>query len=79
MGKDTELMADDEVCWTIVEKFEALGGIVVSYAGIAKVGLATKVRLLAVPTVRMCYSTAALQLLDHEAKCSDQVPLLPAI
>ncbi|KAL1696024.1 Vps16, C-terminal region-domain-containing protein [Schizophyllum commune] len=56
--------ADDEVCRTIVEKFEALGGAEVSYADIAKrawevgrAGLATK-------------------LLDHEPRASDQVPLL---
>ncbi|KJA15614.1 hypothetical protein HYPSUDRAFT_1068261 [Hypholoma sublateritium FD-334 SS-4] len=66
-GKDAELTADDEVCRTIVEKFEALGGTDVSYADIAKKawevgrgGLATK-------------------LLDHEAKGSDQVPLLLAM
>ena len=45
-----ELNGDDEVCRVIVEKFEALGGVDVSYAEIAKkaweagrTGLATKV------------------------------------
>ncbi|KAF8800582.1 vacuolar assembling/sorting protein VPS16 [Phlegmacium glaucopus] len=63
-GNNAELSADDEVCRMIVEKFEELGGVEVSYAEIAKKawevgrgGLATK-------------------LLDHEAKGSDQVPLL---
>ena len=48
--------ADDEVCRTIVEKFEALGGAEVSYADIAKrawevgrAGLATKVSVSGVP------------------------------
>ena len=59
-GKDAELTADDEVCRTIVEKFEALGGTDVSYADIAKKawevgrgGLATKVCLRGVPPMRM--------------------------
>ena len=45
-----ELNGDDEICLVIVEKFEALGGVDVSYAEIAKkaweagwMGLATKV------------------------------------
>ncbi|PPQ73925.1 hypothetical protein CVT26_006551 [Gymnopilus dilepis] len=66
-GKDAELSADDEVCRVIVEKFQDLGGVDVSYADIARkawevgrVGLATK-------------------LLDHEPKGSDQVPLLLAM
>jgi hypothetical protein len=57
-------LGDDEVCKTIVDKFEQLGGEGVSYADIAKrawevgrAGLATK-------------------LLDHESRTSDQVPLL---
>ncbi|KAA1472557.1 vacuolar assembling/sorting protein VPS16 [Dentipellis sp. KUC8613] len=63
-GKDAELSNDEEVCRSIVEKFEKLGGPGVSYADIAKrawevgrAGLAT-------------------MLLDHEARASDQVPLL---
>jgi len=63
-GKDAELTADEEVCKSIVEKFEQLGNGEVSYADIAKrawevgkAGLATK-------------------LLDHEPRASDQVPLL---
>lgn len=50
-GSSAELSADDEVCRVIVEKFEELGGVEVSYAEIAKKawdvgrgGLATKVR-----------------------------------
>jgi vacuolar protein sorting-associated protein 16 len=50
-GDNAELSADDEVCRMIVEKFEELGGVDVSYAEIAKKawdvgrgGLATKVR-----------------------------------
>jgi len=50
-GKDVELSADDDVCRAIVQKFEELGGVDVSYADIAKkawevgrAGLATKVR-----------------------------------
>lgn len=50
-GNNAELSADDEVCRMIVEKFEELGGVEVSYAEIAKKawdvgrgGLATKVR-----------------------------------
>ncbi|SRR5258705_147364 len=46
-----ELSGDDEICRVIVEKFEGLGGVDVSYAEIAKkaweagrTGLATKVR-----------------------------------
>lgn len=35
-GNNAELSADDEVCRTIVEKFEELGGVEVSYAEIAK-------------------------------------------
>jgi vacuolar protein sorting-associated protein 16 len=49
-GSNAELSADDEVCRTIVEKFEELGGVEVSYAEIARKawevgrgGLATKV------------------------------------
>ncbi|THH19130.1 hypothetical protein EW146_g1994 [Bondarzewia mesenterica] len=63
-GKDAELTADEDVCKSIVEKFQTLGGGGVSYAEIAKrawevgrAGLAT-------------------MLLDHEPKASDQVPLL---
>jgi hypothetical protein len=51
IGNNAELSADDEVCRMIVEKFEELGGVEVSYAEIAKKawdvgrgGLATKVR-----------------------------------
>ena len=50
---DVDLGGDDEVCKTIVDKFEQLGGEGVSYADIAKrawevgrAGLATKVSLL---------------------------------
>lgn len=50
-GNDAELTGDDDVCAMIVEKFEQVGGIDVSYADIAKrawelgrTGLATKVR-----------------------------------
>jgi vacuolar protein sorting-associated protein 16 len=49
-GKDAELGGDEEVCRLIVEKFEEVGGVDVSYADIAKKawevgrgGLATKV------------------------------------
>jgi vacuolar protein sorting-associated protein 16 len=49
-GKDAELGADEDVCKSIVEKFESLGGGGVSYAEIAKkawevgrTGLATQV------------------------------------
>jgi vacuolar protein sorting-associated protein 16 len=35
-GNTAELSADDEVCRLIVEKFEELGGVEVSYAEIAK-------------------------------------------
>ncbi|TFK38119.1 Vps16, N-terminal region-domain-containing protein [Crucibulum laeve] len=66
-GKDAELTGDDEVCKLIVNKFEQLGGVDVSYADIARKawevgrgGLATK-------------------LLDNESRASDQVPLLLAM
>jgi hypothetical protein len=49
-GKDAELGGDEEVCRLIVEKFEEVGGVDVSYADIARKawevgrgGLATKV------------------------------------
>ena len=52
MGQDAELGADEDVCKSIVEKFEKLDGLGVSYADIAKrawevgrAGLATKVSL----------------------------------
>lgn len=51
-GQDAELGEDDDVCKSIVNKFEQLGGANVSYADIAKrawevgrAGLATKVCL----------------------------------
>lgn len=80
-SKDTGL-DDDLVCRSIVEKFETLGGVGVSYAEIARkaweVGrteLATKVMLY--PQSLRCFMLIAIsQLLDHEAKASDQVPLL---
>ncbi|KAK2461284.1 hypothetical protein APHAL10511_006811 [Amanita phalloides] len=63
-GPDVELGNDEEVCRVIVEKFQQVGGVDISYADIAKraweagrTGLATK-------------------LLDYESKASDQVPLL---
>jgi len=83
-GKDAELGGDDEVCRLIVEKFGEVGGVDVSYADIAKKawevgrgGLATKVwaprpenKNIYMPLNRF------VQLLDHEPKGSDQVPLL---
>lgn len=63
-GQDAELNGDDEVCATIVEKFQSLGGTDVSYADIAK-------RAWEVGRSRL-----ATKLLDHEVKASDQVPLL---
>ncbi|KDR80313.1 hypothetical protein GALMADRAFT_62817 [Galerina marginata CBS 339.88] len=63
-GKDTELTGDDDVCRIIVEKFEELGGVDVSYADIAKKAWEVGRRGL------------ATKLLDHEARGSDQVPLL---
>ena len=49
-GKDAELSADEDVCNSIVEKFQTLGGASVNYAEIAKrawevgrTGLATMV------------------------------------
>jgi hypothetical protein len=77
-----EMNGDDEICRVIVEKFEGLGGIDVSYAEIAKkaweagrTGLATKVCLH-----QLCLwsnsSYRTCQLLDHESRASDQVPLL---
>lgn len=65
-GKDAELGGDEEVCRLIVEKFEEVGGVEVSYADIAKkaweVGrgsLATKVRGSA---TRKCF---IFMLLNH--------------
>lgn len=66
----------------IVEKFEELGGSDVSYAEIAKkawevgrAGLATKVSILYFSLNSVSYPIQN-QLLDHESKGSDQVPLL---
>ena len=60
-GSNAELSADDEVCRMIVEKFEELGGVEVSYAEIAKKawdvgrgGLATKVRYFDVEKENCC-------------------------
>lgn len=90
-GKDAELSADDEVCRVIVEKFQELGGVDVSYADIARkawevgrVGLATKVRsglptFLVEASFLRHFTHSAPQLLDHEPKGSDQVPLLLAM
>ena len=36
VGKDAELGGDEEICRLIVEKFEEVGGVEVSYADIAK-------------------------------------------
>ncbi|KAF9530298.1 vacuolar assembling/sorting protein VPS16 [Crepidotus variabilis] len=63
-GKDAELGGDDEICRMIVEKFEELGGAEVSYAEIAK------------KAWEVGRGGLATKLLDHEAKGSDQVPLL---
>jgi len=74
---------DDEVCRLIVEKFEAMGGggSGVSYAEIAKraweigrTGLATKVCTYAKGL--MVGLTTSVQLLDHETRAAEQVPLL---
>ncbi|KAF8637938.1 hypothetical protein AX17_002559 [Amanita inopinata Kibby_2008] len=63
-GQDAELDGDDEVCRLIVEKFQQLGGVEVSYAEIAK------------RAWEAGRTTLATKLLDHETKASDQVPLL---
>lgn len=69
------------MCRIIVDKFEKLGGGEVSYADISRrawevgrTGLATKVMVLIVLVVysERCF----IQLLDHETRASDQVPLL---
>jgi hypothetical protein len=84
IGRSKSLSADgqdDEVCKIIVDKFEKLGGGEVSYADISRrawevgrTGLATKVTVLIVIVV---YSDRCfIQLLDHETRASDQVPLL---
>lgn len=80
-GKDAELGDEEEVCAAIVEKFEQVGSIDVSYADIAKrawelgrTGLATKVWTFICSVVT--FSDLVKQLLDHETKASDQVPLL---
>ena len=74
---------DDEVCKLIVEKFEAMGGggSGVSYAEIAKraweigrTGLATKVCTYAQELIVELISS--VQLLDHETRAAEQVPLL---
>ena len=63
-GSNADLSADDEVCRTIVEKFEELGGVEVSYAEIAKKawevgrgGLATKVRYSDIKKKCFAYSS----------------------
>lgn len=79
--KDAELDGEEEVCKLIVEKFKQLGGADVSYADIAKrawevgrPGLATKVCFISL----LCLTSpeSSIQLLDHESRASDQVPLL---
>jgi hypothetical protein len=80
-GADADLGGDEDVCKLIVDKFEQLGGADVSYAEIAKRawdvgrgGLATKV---CVPALHSSSPNCRIeQLLDHEPRASDQVPLL---
>ncbi|KAI0035807.1 vacuolar assembling/sorting protein VPS16 [Vararia minispora EC-137] len=66
-GKDTELGGDEDVCKSIVDKFESLGGGGVSYAEIAK------------KAWEAGRTSLATMLLDHEPRASDQVPLLLAM
>ncbi|KAI0052144.1 vacuolar assembling/sorting protein VPS16 [Auriscalpium vulgare] len=63
-GKDADMTGDEEVSRGIVEKFEKLGGIGVSYADIAK------------KAWEVGRTGLATMLLDHEPRASDQVPLL---
>ncbi|TFK21145.1 vacuolar protein sorting 16 isoform 1 [Coprinopsis marcescibilis] len=64
LGKDAEAAADEQVCNAIVEKFQQLRGGDCSYAEIAK------------KAWEVGRGGLATRLLDHEAKGSDQVPLL---
>jgi hypothetical protein len=75
---------DEVVCRAIVDKFEKEGEKGVSYADIAKKAweagrsrLATMVSTFSTPTDRQRYgSDKYLQLLDHEGRAAEQVPLL---
>lgn len=83
-GKDAELDGDDEVCRLIVEKFKQRGGVNVSYAEIAKRAWGSRQdwagdqgRVLALYLLEITrHIEGIFQLLDHEQRASDQVPLL---
>lgn len=78
---DGSIEDDATVCKTIVEKFNQLGGGEVSYADIARraweVGrLALAIQVWDARHLRLAALTSVLQLLEHEPRPADQVPLL---
>jgi hypothetical protein len=81
-GQQQNANVDDLICKQVVEKFEKLGGGEVSYAEIAKrawevgrTNLAIQV-CSSVSRVDAVLTLFRIQLLDHEPKAADQVPLL---